>query len=56
MFVLDDITNARSGIFAETDAFKCYIKCLLSQMAIVSIIHYLLKPSVIIKISGHPIV
>ncbi|ENN77433.1 hypothetical protein D910_10850 [Dendroctonus ponderosae] len=30
----DAITNARNGDFSEADSFKCYIKCLLSQMAI----------------------
>nr|AMP19489.1 odorant binding protein 7 [Tomicus yunnanensis] len=31
----DAITNARKGDFSEADSFKCYIKCLLSQMAII---------------------
>ncbi|XP_048520680.1 uncharacterized protein LOC109537273 [Dendroctonus ponderosae] len=31
----DAITNARNGDFSEADSFKCYIKCLLSQMAII---------------------
>ncbi|XP_030747910.1 uncharacterized protein LOC115876314 [Sitophilus oryzae] len=31
----DAITNAKSGTFSEDPNFKCYIKCLLDQMAIV---------------------
>nr|APC94211.1 odorant-binding protein 20 [Pyrrhalta maculicollis] len=29
----DDILNARKGIFADKEEFKCYIKCLMAQMA-----------------------
>ncbi|XP_066250936.1 general odorant-binding protein 83a-like [Euwallacea similis] len=29
------ISDARKGIFDEAESFKCYIKCLLSQMAII---------------------
>nr|ALR72495.1 odorant binding protein 7 [Colaphellus bowringi] len=29
----DDIENARKGIFAEDEKFKCYIKCIMAQMA-----------------------
>nr|WJJ63282.1 odorant binding protein 24 [Pachyrhinus yasumatsui] len=31
----DAIENARKGNFAEDESFKCYIKCLLAQMAII---------------------
>lgn len=33
----EDIVNARMGDFSESDNFKCYIKCLMTQMACVSI-------------------
>ncbi|CAH1108948.1 unnamed protein product [Psylliodes chrysocephalus] len=29
----DDILNARKGVFADKEEFKCYIKCLMAQMA-----------------------
>ncbi|CAG9854875.1 unnamed protein product [Phyllotreta striolata] len=29
----DDIFNARNGIFANKEEFKCYIKCIMAQMA-----------------------
>ncbi|XP_066141810.1 general odorant-binding protein 83a-like isoform X2 [Euwallacea fornicatus] len=29
------ISDARKGVFDEAESFKCYIKCLLSQMAII---------------------
>ncbi|KAL1500930.1 hypothetical protein ABEB36_006348 [Hypothenemus hampei] len=31
----DDISNAVKGIFSEDEGFKCYLKCLMSQMAII---------------------
>ncbi|XP_050309871.1 general odorant-binding protein 83a-like [Anthonomus grandis grandis] len=31
----DAIANARNGNFEDSDSFKCYIKCLLDQMAII---------------------
>nr|QTG40724.1 odorant binding protein OBP23 [Rhynchophorus palmarum] len=31
----DAITNARAGTFTDDEKFKCYLKCLLDQMAIV---------------------
>ncbi|XP_072387594.1 general odorant-binding protein 83a-like [Diabrotica undecimpunctata] len=29
----DDINNAKKGAFADKEEFKCYIKCLMAQMA-----------------------
>ncbi|XP_023014264.2 general odorant-binding protein 69a [Leptinotarsa decemlineata] len=29
----DDILNARKGIFADDNNLKCYIKCIMAQMA-----------------------
>ncbi|CAG9767555.1 unnamed protein product [Ceutorhynchus assimilis] len=31
----DAIQNANKGIFSEDQSFKCYIKCLLEQMAVI---------------------
>ncbi|XP_066141809.1 general odorant-binding protein 83a-like isoform X1 [Euwallacea fornicatus] len=33
--ISDAISDARKGVFDEAESFKCYIKCLLSQMAII---------------------
>nr|UWL63317.1 odorant binding protein 27 [Pagiophloeus tsushimanus] len=33
--VEDAVANARAGDFSEAESFKCYIKCLLDQMAII---------------------
>nr|QCZ25095.1 odorant binding protein 38 [Nezara viridula]QFO46786.1 odorant binding protein [Cylas formicarius] len=30
-----DIPKARDGVFSEDENFKCYIKCLLEQMAVI---------------------
>lgn len=39
-FVADDIVNARTGNFADNEDFKCYIRCIMAQMACVCIFIY----------------